>query len=568
MRFSQAFIPTRKENPADAEMPSHRLLIRAGFIEQVAAGIYNLLPLGWRTARRISEIVRQEMDRAGAQEMLMPMVQPAELWERSGRWQKYGPDLLRLTDRKGQHYCLGPTHEEVITDLVSRHVRSYRDMPLNLYQIQVKFRDEVRPRAGLLRGREFMMKDAYSFDAGLDAAIVTYDKMRDAYTRIFTRCGLDFQPVEADSGNIGGSHSHEFQVLAKTGEDRIVNCSECDYTANEERAELAQGAATTISETTPDAEEIATPGRRTIDEVSSFLKRSPAQMIKTLIFLADGKPIVALVRGDHTLNEIKLKAVLGADELFLATDATITEVTGAPVGFAGPVGLDVEVIVDYDVAALHDAATGANKKDAHLIHVEPGRDFPLTRVADLRMAQCGDPCPRCQSPLSDFRGIEVGHIFILGTKYSEPMGATYLDTDGKDQPIVMGCYGIGVTRIMAAAVEQNHDEHGIIWPLALAPFQVQVLPLQMQIKEVVEAAEQLYEALRNIGVDVLLDDRDLRAGGKFKDADLVGTPLRIVIGSRGLKQGAIELKNRITGDVESLAPDAIVAHIQSLLATN
>ncbi|MDX9719613.1 MAG: proline--tRNA ligase [Myxococcota bacterium] len=574
MRFSQAFIPTRKNDPADAEMPSHQLLLRAGFIEQLAAGIYNLLPLAWRSVFKISQIIRQELERAGAQEILMPAVQPAEIWQKSGRWEYYGAELLRFKDRKQQDYCLGPTHEEVVTDLVSRHVRSYRDMPLNLFQIQAKFRDELRPRAGLLRGREFVMKDAYSFDASFEAAKLSYDKMFEAYSRIFSRCGLVFRAVEADTGNIGGSHSHEFQVLAKTGEDRIVSCACCGYTANEEKAEtrrnpalqalLDDPAALQPSTQTPAIAIVDTPSQRSIAEVTAFLDVSAQQLIKTLLYLVDGKDVVAvLLRGDRELNEIKLKGMLGCHELVLAAESAVREASGAAVGFAGPVGLQIPVYADLEVGEMHDAVTGANQDHKHLLHVEPGRDFKVQRFADLVMASEGDPCPRCDGQLNEFRGIEVGHVFLLGTKYSAPMGATFLDTQGDAKPVVMGCYGIGVTRILAAAIEQNHDADGIIFPMAIAPYQVLIVPLQTNDAEVVAAGEQLYAQFREAGIDVLLDDRDARAGAKFKDADLIGIPLRITIGARGLKEGQVELKARAEKEISLIPIDDALSQVRA-----
>ncbi len=575
MRFSQAFIPTRKEDPADAEMPSHRLLVRGAYIEQLTAGIYNLLPLGWRSVRKIAQIIREEMDREGAQELLMPMVQPAEIWQKSGRWDFYGKELLRFQDRKNQDYCLGPTHEEVITDLVRRHIRSYRDMPLNLYQIQAKFRDEVRPRAGLLRGREFMMKDAYSFDTSYETAKCSYDKMFAAYNRIFTRCGLRFRAVEADTGNIGGSHSHEFQVLAQTGEDRMVACPSCGYAANEEKAEFLRSESLQAlkasnrlapSAGTPALEQVETPNQRTIEEVASFLAYPKDLFIKTLVYLADNQPIIVLVRGDHEVNEVKLKRLLGAQELFLATDAVVQEVSRAEVGFAGPVGLTAPIYADLAVAELHDAVTGANVAHHHLIHVEPGRDFQVKALADLVMAKAGHPCSHCGAPLEEFRGIEVGHVFLLGTKYAVPMEANFLDTAGNQVPAVMGCYGIGVTRVLAAAIEQGHDANGIQLPLAIAPYQLIISPLQMQNEAVVAAGERLYAEALAAGIEVILDDRDLRAGAKFKDADLIGIPLRVTIGARGLERGCVELKARDQDAAQDVSIDEVIALVQSRIA--
>ncbi|MBU0552722.1 proline--tRNA ligase [Myxococcota bacterium] len=566
MRMTRLHAPTLKEIPKDAEVPSHQLLMRAGFIRKLSAGIYDYLPLAQRVLKKISDIVREEMDAAGAQEVLLPMVQPAEIWQSSGRWQKYGPELLRLKDRKGNEFCLGPTHEEVIVDMVKRDVRSWRALPLNLYQIQAKFRDEIRPRFGIMRGREFLMKDAYSFDADEAGANASYDAMFAAYNRIFARCGLAFRPVEADTGAIGGSRSHEFQVLAETGEDAIVSCDTCGFAANVEQAELLKGEALEGEPASAPVEAVATPEQRTIEEVSGFLGRPATGFIKTLIVIADDKPYALLLRGDHELNEIKAKKLLGAEALMMADEAQVKAVTGAPVGFAGPVGLEgVEIIADYALINARGCVTGANLADTHLINVDLGRDFEPRRFADLRMAVAGDPCPRCEGKLEGFRGVEVGHVFFLGTRYTEAMGCTFLDERGREQPMVMGCYGIGVSRVMAAAVEQHHDEHGICWPRALAPFEVAVLPLQSNKADVVEAAEGLYAALKAAGIDALLDDRDERAGSKFKDAELIGAPLRVAVGGRGLKEGVVEVKPR-RGDKVDVPLDEVVAYIQAQLA--
>jgi prolyl-tRNA synthetase len=567
MRMSRLHAPTLKEVPKDAEVVSHRLLVRGGYIRKVAAGIYDYLPLAQRVLRKIKSIICEEMDRAGAQEVFLPAVQPAELWEESERWGLYGPELLRMQDRKGGRFCLGPTHEEVIVDLVRRDVRSWRALPLNLYQIQTKFRDEIRPRAGLMRGREFIMKDAYSFDMNDDGANASYDAMFAAYERIFTRCGLEFRPVEADTGAIGGSRSHEFQVLADSGEDAIVSCSSCQFAANVEQAELNRLETSDGGTEGPEKVRVDTPEKRTIAEVSAFLERPATAFIKTLIVDADGALYAVLLRGDHELNEIKLRKVLGAQTVTMATDAQVVAATGAPVGFAGPVGLSgVEgIIADFGVEPLRDAVTGANEKDAHFVHVAVGRDFEPSQCADLRMAAEGDPCPRCSEPLRAFRGIEVGHVFFLGTKYTEAMGCTYLAKDGREQPMVMGCYGIGVTRIMAAAIEQNHDDYGIVWPTALAPYQVTILPLQMNKPEVVEAADTLYQMLLDAGVEVLVDDRNERAGSKFKDAELMGIPVRVAIGARGLAEGNVELKPRAGGEMEMVAIADVPARVAELL---
>ncbi len=568
MRMTRLHAPTLKEDPKDAEVTSHRLLVRGGFIRKLAAGIYDYLPLGHRVLRKIQEIVREEMDRAGGQEVFLPAVQPAELWEESGRWGKYGPELLRMTDRKGADFCFGPTHEEVIVDLVRRDVRSWRALPLNLYQIQTKFRDEIRPRAGLMRGREFMMKDAYSFDVDDAAANESYDQMYEAYQRIFTRCGLDFRPVEADTGAIGGSRSHEFQVLADSGEDAIVSCDTCDYAANTEQAELTQAAVTETAADSAPRELVSTPNQRTIDEVSAYLKRPASSFIKTLIVDVDGALHAVLLRGDHELNEIKLGKLLDADHIGMASEEAVKSVTGAPIGFAGPVGIgDVEsIIADNAVRGLRGGVTGANAADAHLLNVDEGRDFEVSQFADLRLAREGDACPRCGGRLREHRGIEVGHVFFLGTKYSDAMRCNYLDENAVERPMVMGCYGIGVSRIMAAAIEQNHDENGIVWPKPLAPYDVTILPLQMNKDDVVEAADSIYEELRSAGLSVLLDDRKERAGSKFKDAELIGIPLRIAIGGRGLAEGVVEVKPRQGGDVEKVPLADIVSYVTEFLA--
>jgi prolyl-tRNA synthetase len=568
MRLSRLLAPTLKEAPREAEIPSHALLVRAGFIRKVAAGIYDFLPLALRSVRKIENIVREELDAAGAQEILMPIVQPKEFWEDSGRWGKYGPELLRFKDRKGSEFCLGPTHEEMVTDIVRRDVRSYRDLPLNLYQIQVKFRDEIRPRAGLMRGREFIMKDAYSFDVDADAARTSYQAMYDAYVRIFTRCGLDFRPVEADTGAIGGSLSHEFQVLAETGEDSIVACDTCDYAANVEQAEVRPADAANPGPAVGELVEVSTPDQRTIAEVSAFLEMPPSRFIKSLVYVTDaGDAALVLVRGDREVNEVKLRKALGTPDVYLATDDEVGKLAKAPLGFVGPVGFrgDMPILADPEVMALRDAATGANKKHLHLRGVNPERDFKATQVVDLRAAGGGDPCARCEGVFRNFRGIEVGHVFFLGSIYSEAMGATYLGEDGKQHPSVMGCYGIGITRILAAAIEQRHDDAGICWPTSIAPYEVVVLGLGKKGggDEGVEA-ERIYEALRKRGVDALLDDRPARPGFKFKDADLMGFPLRVAIGGRGLTEGVAEVKLRTSGGEPDKVPlDQVVDHVVS-----
>lgn len=572
MRLSEGFVPTRKEDPAEAEVVSHRLLLRAGYIRMIARGIYTFLPLGWRSVRKIEQIIREEMDNSGAQEVHMPGVQPAELWKESGRWEHYGSELLRFQDRKGADFCLGPTHEEVITDLVRNEISSYKQLPLNLYQIQTKFRDEPRPRFGLMRGREFLMKDAYSFDLDEAGALKSYDIMFATYHRICERLGFEFRAVEADTGNIGGSRSHEFQVLAETGEDQIVSCPACGYTANIEKAEVkldASGRDASISLRA--MEKVETPQKRTIDEVSHFLGRPAHDFMKTLVFIANGKPIAILMRGDHDANEIKIRSFLAGhlgeaiDELRMASEGEVYDAIKAPVGFAGPVGISIPVFADFAINAISNAVTGANEKNMHLLNVNHGRDFEVTAFADLRLAKGGDLCGRCGGTFEAHRGIEVGHVFYLGTKYSDAMKAKVQDEDGTQRSIEMGCYGIGVTRMLAAIVEQNHDKDGIIWPLAVAPYHVVVLPLQTQDDDVMAAAAKIYDGLKAAGVQAVLDDRDLRPGAKFKDADLIGFPLRITVGSRGLKEGQVEFKTRRDSENTMVAVDAVVDHVAAFV---
>jgi len=557
VRQSQTLVPTLKEAPSEAEVPSHIFMVRGGYLRKVAAGIYSFLPLGWRVVKKVERIIREEMDRSGASEVFLPAVIPGELWKESGRWQNYGDQLLRFKDRKGGDFVIGPTHEEVISALVRGEVRSWRQLPLNLYQIQTKFRDELRPRAGLMRGREFIMKDAYSFHVDVKDAQREYKRMYETYQRIFTRCGLQFRAVEADTGNIGGSLSHEFQVLTETGEDALVACDNCDYAANVEQAvaRAPKGGTNPTAEKT----KVATPGKHSIADVSAFLKVPPEKLVKTLIYLADGKPIAVLVRGDREVNEIKLKKALGADQIVLATDAAVKEVTGAPVGFAGPVGLKVPVYCDIEICALSDFVVGANEADAHLTGVNIERDFTPTACGDYHAAAAGDPCARCdKGHLKAYRGIEVGQVFFLGTKYSKPMGVTFLDAEGKDTPCEMGCYGIGVTRIVASAIEQSHDKDGIIWPVPLAPYEVAVLDLQQDDQNVVATATRIYDELTVAGIDVLYDDRNERAGVKFKDADLIGLPFRIAVGKKGLAEGIVEVKRRNSTEVRKMKIDEVV----------
>jgi prolyl-tRNA synthetase len=568
MRWSQTFIHTLRQDPSDAEVVSHRLMMRAGLISKVAAGIYNYLPLGWRSIAKLMDIVREEMQAAGSAELVLPAIQPAELWQESGRWSQYGPELLRITDRHDRDFCFGPTHEEVITDIVRRSVTSYRQLPVNLYQIQTKFRDEIRPRFGLMRGREFLMKDAYSFHADAADLDRAYHAMEQAYCRVFERCGLGYVPVEADTGNIGGSESHEFMVLADTGEDAIASCPSCGYGANLEKAatgEVASAPPWPLAR--PDAPEaVTTPEQRSVDEVAAFLGIDPAHLIKTLIFETDREYVAVLIRGDQDVNEVKLKNLLDCTHLQLATEAKIEEVTGGPQGFSGPVGLDgVRVISDPTVMNLEIAATGANREDTHLVGVVPGRDFTPSEVADVKLARAGDPCVRCGTALIERRGIEVGHIFKLGTKYSASMGCNFQDADGGEQPMIMGCYGLGIGRTVAAAIEQNHDETGIVWPLPLAPYEVVLVVLNADKPEVVEAAEGLYRELVDAGVDVLFDDRPERPGVKFNDMDLIGFPVRVVVGKRGLESGEVELSLRRDGEKRSAPIAELVPSVQRLL---
>jgi prolyl-tRNA synthetase len=545
MRYSHMLMPTLREDPSEAEVLSHRLMLRAGMIRKLAAGIYSYLPLAQRVLRKTEQIIREEMDRAGALQVTLPFVQPAELWQKSGRWDIYGKEMLRLKDRHNREFCLGPTHEEVITELVKNEVTSYRQLPINLYQIHLKFRDEIRPRFGVMRAREFVMKDAYSFDSDEEGAEKSYQKMYQAYCAIFERCELTFRAVEADTGPIGGSFSHEFMVLAETGEDSIFSCTSCGYAANKEKAEIGN-LPVEPSSPLPQGElmRTETPKQRSVEEVTRFLKIKPEQLIKTMIFQEGDRTVAALVRGDHEINEIKLQNFLKAETLNLADDEVIEKVTKAPKGFAGPVGLPIRVLADTALQGGSNFVTGGNEKDLHLMNVNFDRDFQVSSFEDLRFAEEGDPCPRCAGgQLVMSRGIEVGHIFKLGTKYSKALDATFLDAQGKAQHMVMGCYGIGVGRTVAAAIEQNHDENGIIFPLSIAPFQVILTSVKPKDPEIKEASERVYAALVKAGIDVTFDDRDERPGIKFKDADLIGIPVRVTVGAK-IKDGLIDIKLR------------------------
>ncbi len=564
MRIQRLHLPTLREPPKDAETVSHQLLVRAGYIRRIAAGIYSFLPLGVRTLEKVKAIIREEMDRAGAQEVFMPAIIPAELWQQSGRWPVYGPELLRVKDRKQADYCVGPTHEEVVVDLARKDIRSYKQLPVNLYQIQTKFRDEMRPRAGLMRGREFVMKDAYSFDADVPGAHKSYQAMFDAYNRIFSRMGLAFRPVEADTGNIGGSMSHEFQVLAESGEDAIVACDVCTFAANVEKAPLPAPAFAPVGEVGP-ARAIDTPGAKTIESLCKLLGCSADQTIKAVLYMADDQPAVAFVRGDREVNEVKVKQALGCKTLFLADAEWFVKATGLPPGYLGAIGTgSVRTVLDFEIRAMATAVCGANVKQQHLVDVVPVRDLADATFADLRMAVSGDPCPRCEGHLRGFRGIEVGHVFYLGTKYSKAMQATFLDEAGKETVFEMGCYGIGVTRILAAAIEQNHDERGIRWPVALAPYEVAVLPMSGDGAQA-QVAEDLYTALRQAGVQAVLDDRNERPGIKFADADLVGYPLQLIAGKRAA-DGVVEVKLRHSGARGDVPVAGLVARVAAALS--
>jgi prolyl-tRNA synthetase len=570
IRWSQYYLHTTREVPADAEVVSHQLMVRAGMIRKVAAGIYTYLPAGWRSLGKLMAIVRREMNAAGAVELAMPSVQPAELWQESGRWQKYGKELLRIRDRHDRDFCFGPTHEEVITDLVRRDVKSYRQLPFNLYQIQTKFRDEIRPRFGLMRGREFLMKDAYSFHATPESLDRGYEAMREAYCRIFAACGLDYTMVEADTGSIGGSSSHEFMVTAATGESAVVHCPACGYGANQEKAE--RGAWTFDIDKPLPLEKRATPGQKTIAEVTAFLGLPAEKFVKTLVYETDAGELVAVaIRGDREVNEVKLaSAIPEALHLRLAPEDRVRELTGAPVGFAGPIGLErkVRFLADLSTRGLANFACGANEADAHLVNVDWERDAPdLGTWTDLALVVEGDPCPSCGGALAISRGIEVGHIFKLGTKYSQAMQCTFSDEQGALSPMTMGCYGLGIGRTVAAAIEQNHDADGIVWPLPLSPFAVLIVALTPNDPASVAAAEALAAELEAAGHDVLLDDRDERPGVKFKDADLVGIPVRAVVGGKSFAEGQVELSLRRDREKHRVPVADGAGRLRQLIAT-
>lgn len=567
MLVSKLYAPTLREVPAEAEVVSHQLMLRAGFMRKAAGGIYTYLPLAWRVLKKIERIVREEMDAKGSQELLMPIVQPAEIWQESGRWDVYGAEMFRLQDRHNRCFCLGPTHEEMVTTLIRGDVRSYRQLPLSVYQIQNKYRDERRPRFGLMRGREFIMKDAYSFDrdeAGLDKS---YQDMYDAYTNIFTRCGLNFRPVEADSGAIGGSGSHEFMVIADSGEAEIVFCTSCDYAANVEKAELFPLEAEEEAMLTK--EEVVTPDCKTIADVCAYLKLPVDHSVKAVAYNSEKGLILCFVRGDHEVNEIKVINTCGVIDLEMATEEQLAA-AGTVGGYMGPVGIDnkkVIVVVDATVMKMHNVCCGANKEGFHFINVNPDRDFTPTYVADIRLIQEGDPCPHCGGEVSKARGIEVGQVFKLFTKYSSALKATYLDENGKEQPMVMGCYGVGVSRTMAAAIEQNYDDNGIIWPIEIAPYHVLVVPVNTKDEASAAKAEEIYMQLKKVGLETVIDDRNERPGVKFKDADLIGYPLRVVVGPKTLTEGKLEVKIRKTGEIRYLPLDGdYVQDIKNIIA--
>ena len=575
MRYSRMFLPTLREVPAEAEVISHQYMLRAGMIRKLASGVYSYLPLGLRSLRKVENILREEMNRAGAQEVLLPSVQPAELWLETGRWDLMGPELLRFQDRHQRYFCYGPTHEEVVTDLVRRDVRSYRDLPIILYQIQTKFRDEIRPRFGLMRGREFIMKDAYSFDLDPEGAQKSYWAMYEAYQRVFERMELDFRAVEAETGYIGGSFSHEFMVLAESGEDAILFCTACDYAANVEKAEIfreEEGVPQASRGGRPESstgkpclalEPVLTQGKRTVEEVTRFLGVPPSRLVKTLLYRTDQGDALVLVRGDREANEHKVKKLLGCSTVALSQPEDVEKTFGVPAGYIGPVGMSLAVLADQEIREMKDAVVGANRIDHHLLHFDPQRDLKAPRYGDLRFAETGDSCPRCRARMEKRRGIEVGHVFMLGTKYSETLRATYLDAEGRERPISMGCYGIGVGRTLAAAIEQRHDGEGIIFPFPLAPFAVIITALNPKEPKIQLVSEALYEQLHQKGIEVLLDDRDERPGKKFKDADLIGIPLRVTVGPRQLQEGNLEVKLRSQTQAQVIpleqAPDRILA---------
>ncbi|HEY8875763.1 MAG TPA: proline--tRNA ligase [Desulfosporosinus sp.] len=568
MRVSQLFNPTLREVPAEAEVISHQLMVRAGLIRKSASGLYTYLPLGLRILKKMEAIVRQEMEAKGGQEILMPILQPAELWKESGRWEAYGAELMRIKDRHNREFCLGPTHEEIITDLIRGEIRSYKQLPLLLYQIQNKYRDERRPRFGLMRGREFVMKDLYSFDQDETGMDESYQKMYDAYCRIFTRCGLGYRAVEADAGAIGGTGAtHEFMVLANSGENAVVYCPECSYAANVEKAECHPQVIEDVSPEGP-RKLVSTPNVKTIKDLVEFLAVPKTALVKSLLYQGDEKLLLVLVRGDREVNEIKLNNALGGFlSLQLASPEAVLTLLGCQPGSVGPIEVPAElmVIADAEVPLMKSAVCGANKADYHFVDVVPSTEFRIDKVFDLRMMETGEACPKCGVPLKDARGIEVGQVFKLGTKYSKALGATYLDINGEKKFCEMGCYGVGVSRSIAAAIEQNHDDYGIIWPMPLAPYQCIIVPVNTKEALVVETAVNLYLELQRLGVEVILDDRDERAGVKFKDADMVGYPIRVTIGSKTLANGQVELRERKTSETQLILIEELAQQVKAII---
>lgn len=566
MRATTLYAPTLRETPAEAEVKSHQLMLRAGMIRKAAGGLYTYMPLAWRTLKKIMQIVREEMDEAGGQEIAMPIVQPSEIWKETGRWSVYGDEMFRVSDRHGREFCLGPTHEEMVTTLIRDEVRSYKQLPLMLYQIQNKYRDEIRPRFGLMRGREFIMKDLYSFDKDEEGMNESYKKMYDAYTRVFSRMGLEFRPVEADNGAIGGGHSHEFTVLAEAGESNIAYCTKCDYAASDEKAELTVIKAP--EEDMKELEKVSTPDAHTIELVAKCLNLPLDKTIKAVAFQSEQDELVlAFVRGDHDVNDVKVLNLFDEIiDLHMASDEAIAA-AGGVAGFMSPIGIKegTKVVVDATVMEMYNACAGANEKDMHFINVNPKRDFKDVIVADIRMVKEGDACPHCGAPVKMTRGIEAGQVFTLGTKYSESLHATFLDENGREKPLVMGCYGIGVSRTMAAAIEQNNDENGIIWPRAIAPFEVVVVPVNAKNDDQLRIAEEIYTELKAKGVDVLIDDRKERPGVKFKDADLIGYPLRITVGPKAVDEDSVELKVRRNGEMVNVTKAEAAAKAVEML---
>lgn len=566
MKLSQLFFKTLKEIPQDADTPSHVLMLRAGLMLRLASGIYNYLPLGWRVLKKIQDIVRDEMNLAGGQELLMPALNPAELWQETGRWETMGNNMFRLKDRHSRDFCLGMTHEETITDIVRRLVRSYKELPIMLYQIQTKFRDEPRPRAGVIRAREFIMKDLYSFHTSWDDLNIAYKKMYKGYSNVFNRSGLDFKVVEADSGPIGGDECHEFMVVCESGEDTIYICNNCGYGANSELAHFHYEPEKISDNNLPLPETISTPNVTTIDALAKFLKIKPNNFIKCLIYRVDDSFAAALVRGDRELNEIKLRKALKAKNVELANEDEIERLTGGPLGFSGPIGIkDITIIADDEVVEIKGAVVGGNKRDVHIKNAVYGRDFETSIVSQIRCAVSGDLCPKCKNPLSAERSIELGHIFKLGTKYSESMKAVYLDAEGIEREMIMGCYGIGVSRIIAAVIEKNHDKDGIIWPISVAPFEVIVIPVISNDEKQMKLAEEIYNELKEIGIEVLIDDRDLRPGVKFKDADLLGIPLRLTIGNKAVEENSVEFKIRGEKEQAFVSREDLVERVKSFI---